>query len=92
MISMFRCGHLAAVLTGQAVQAASGYPKHEAPIPPASVSLMKGKNTSPAEPMLIRIYKKEAELEVWKRSTSGRYVRRKTFPVCRWLSQPGPKG
>ena len=40
--------------------------------------------------MLIRIYK-EAELEVWKRSTSGRYVRLKTFPICRWSGQLGPK-
>jgi murein L,D-transpeptidase YafK len=94
MIPRFRCVYLAilaAVLMGQAVQAAPGYPKHEAPIPPATMALMKGKNTSPAEPMLIRIYKKEAELEVWKRSTSGRYVRLKTFPICRWSGQLGPK-
>lgn len=97
MISTFRCAYLpvlalvAAVLMGQAVQATPGYLKHEAPIPPATVALMKGKNTSPAEPMLIRIFKKEAELEVWKRSTSGRYVRLKTFPICRWSGQLGPK-
>ena len=94
---MLRCAYLpvlallAAALMGQAVQAASGYPKHEAPVPPATVALMRGKNTSPAEPMLIRIYKKEAELEVWKRSASGRYVRLKTFPICRWSGQLGPK-
>src|ERR687898_1734364 len=97
MIPMLRCVHLpvmalmATILMGPAVQAASGYPKHEAPIPPATVALMKGKNTSPAEPLLIRIYKKEAELEVWTRSTSGRYVRLKTFPICRWSGQLGPK-
>lgn len=97
MVSMLRWSHLpvlaliAAALMGQAVQAASGYPKHEAPIPPATVTLMKGKSTSPAEPMLIRIYKKEAELEVWKRSTSGRYSLLKIFPICRWSGQLGPK-
>jgi murein L,D-transpeptidase YafK len=97
MIFMLRCAHLpvlalaAVVLMGQAVQAAPGYPKHEAPIPSATVALMKEKNTSPAEPMLVRIYKKEAELEVWKRSTSGRYFRFKTFPICRWSGQLGPK-
>jgi murein L,D-transpeptidase YafK len=97
MIFMLRCTHLpvltlmAAALMGQVVQAAPGYPKHEAPIPTATVALMKGKNTSPADPMLVRIYKKEAELEVWKRSTSGRYVRLKTFPICRWSGQLGPK-
>jgi murein L,D-transpeptidase YafK len=82
---------MAAALMVQAVQAASGYPKHEAPIPAATVALMRGKNTSPAEPMLIRVFKKEAELEVWKRSASGRYVRLKTFPICRWSGQLGPK-
>jgi murein L,D-transpeptidase YafK len=97
MIFMLRCAHrlvlalMAAALMGQAVQAAPGYLKHEAPIPPATVALMKGKGTSLAEPMLIRIYKKEAELEVWKRSTSGRYVRLKSFPICRWSGQLGPK-
>ncbi|GEO12500.1 L,D-transpeptidase family protein [Microvirga aerophila] len=82
---------MAAALMVQAGQAASGYPKHEAPIPAATVALMRGKNTSPAEPMLIRVFKKEAELEVWKRSASGRYVRLKTFPICRWSGQLGPK-
>jgi murein L,D-transpeptidase YafK len=82
---------MAAALIGQAVQAAPGYLKHEAPIPPATLALMKGKSTSPAAPMLIRIFKKEAELEVWKRSTGGRYVRLKTFPICRWSGQLGPK-
>lgn len=77
---------------GQAVQAASeGYPKHEAPIPASTIAQMRERNTSSAEPILIRIYKKEAELEVWKRSSSGRYIRLKTFPICRWSGQLGPK-
>jgi murein L,D-transpeptidase YafK len=97
MIPMLRRAHLpvlalvAAVLMGQPVQAAPGYPKHEAPIAPATVALMRERNTAPAAPMLIRIYKKEAELEVWKRSTNGRYARLKTFPICRWSGQLGPK-
>jgi murein L,D-transpeptidase YafK len=76
---------------GQVAEAAPGYPKHEAPIPPATITLMKGNNTTPAHPVLIRIYKKEAELEVWKRNISGRYIRLKTFPICRWSGQLGPK-
>ena len=97
MISMLRWSHLpvlalmAAALIGQVAEAAPGYPKHETPIPSATMTLMKGNNTSPTAPMLVRIYKKEAELEVWKRSTSGRYVRLKTFPICRWSGQLGPK-
>jgi len=82
----------AAVLMGQAEQGASAnYRKHEAPLPAATVVLMREKNTSPTEPVLIRIYKKEAELEVWKRNAGGRYVRLKTFPICRWSGELGPK-
>lgn len=94
---MLRWSHLpvlaliAAALIGQVAEAAPGYPKHETPIPSATMALMTGNNTAPAEPMLIRIYKKEAELEVWKRGTSGRYSRLKTFPICRWSGQLGPK-
>jgi murein L,D-transpeptidase YafK len=52
---------------------------------------MAAKNTSPSAPVLIRTYKKEAELEVWKLARNGRYVHIKTFPICRWSGQLGPK-
>ena len=52
---------------------------------------MAAKNTSPAAPVLIRSFKKEAELEVWKLAANGRYVHIKTFPICRWSGQLGPK-
>jgi murein L,D-transpeptidase YafK len=35
--------------------------------------------------------KKESELEVWKKARNGRYVLLKTFPICRWSGQLGPK-
>ena len=43
------------------------------------------------DPILIRSYKKEAEMEVWKRSANGRYALLKTYPICRWSGQLGPK-
>ncbi len=43
------------------------------------------------DPVLIRTYKQEAEFEVWKKDTSGRYALLKTFPMCRWSGQLGPK-
>jgi murein L,D-transpeptidase YafK len=52
---------------------------------------MAAKNTSASAPVLIRSYKKEAELEVWKLAKDGRYVYIKTFPICRWSGQLGPK-
>lgn len=46
---------------------------------------------SPADPILIRIFKQESELEVWKRDRSGRYALLKTWPMCRWSGKLGPK-
>ena len=43
------------------------------------------------QPILIRSYKKESELEVWKRKADGQYALLKTFPMCRWSGQLGPK-
>ncbi|MEA2758501.1 MAG: hypothetical protein QOH65_1114 [Methylobacteriaceae bacterium] len=65
--------------------------KATAPIPIQTLALMTAKNTSPSAPVLIRTYKKEAELEVWKLARDGRYVHIKTFPICRWSGQLGPK-
>jgi murein L,D-transpeptidase YafK len=41
--------------------------------------------------VLFRAYKKESEIEVWKRGPAGRFVHVKTFPICRWSGQLGPK-
>ncbi len=62
-----------------------------APIPRETLALMEQVGTSKDAPMLIRAYKKEAEFEVWKMGSDGRYVHLKTFPMCRWSGQLGPK-
>ncbi|WP_170162467.1 L,D-transpeptidase family protein [Methylocystis hirsuta] len=62
-----------------------------APIPSETVALMEQAGTTKEAPMLIRAYKKEAELEIWKMRSDGRYVHLKTFPMCRWSGQLGPK-
>jgi murein L,D-transpeptidase YafK len=73
-----------------ASQNALALPKHAVPIPSATLSLMQAKGLSPASPILIRAFKKEAELEIWKQK-DGRFVHLKTFPICRWSGQLGPK-
>jgi murein L,D-transpeptidase YafK len=65
--------------------------KATAPIPAQTLALLTAKNTTPSAPVLIRTFKKEAELEVWKLAKDGRYVHIKTFPICRWSGQLGPK-
>ena len=62
-----------------------------APIPAATLALMQARGTSASAPVLFRAYKKESEIEVWKRAATGRFVHVKTFPICRWSGQLGPK-
>ena len=62
-----------------------------APIPADTLALMETKGTTKSAPMLIRTFKKEAEFEVWKMKADGRYALLKTFPMCRWSGQLGPK-
>ena len=52
---------------------------------------MAARNTSPSAPILMRAFKKESELEVWKQTKGGRYVHLKTYPICRWSGALGPK-
>src|SRR5580704_10315252 len=61
------------------------------PISPKTTALMKEIGTNETAPVLIRTYKKEAELEIWKMKADGRYALLKTYPVCRWSGQLGPK-
>jgi murein L,D-transpeptidase YafK len=61
------------------------------PIPPEAVALMQAKDTDTHAPILIRTFKKEAELEIWKLNHQGEYVHLKTYPMCRWSGQLGPK-
>ena len=61
------------------------------PLAPQMVALMQEKGVSQTAPVLIRTYKKEAEFEIWKQKPDGRYIHFKTFPMCRWSGQLGPK-
>ncbi len=50
------------------------------------------KRSMPKEsPVLVRLFKEESEVEVWKQDTSGRFALLKTYPICRWSGELGPK-
>jgi murein L,D-transpeptidase YafK len=68
-----------------------GSARHNIPIPSATYTLMSEKGMSKSQPIVIRSYKKESELEVWKKRADGKYALLKTFPMCRWSGQLGPK-
>ena len=42
-------------------------------------------------PILVRLFKEESELEVWKQDREGRFALLKTYPICRWSGELGPK-
>ena len=61
------------------------------PIPSDVLALMQEKGTDAHQPILIRTFKKEAEFEIWKMRADGQYALLKTYPMCRWSGQLGPK-
>jgi murein L,D-transpeptidase YafK len=60
-------------------------------LPAELLSLLRQKKMPKNSPILVRIFKEEAELEVWKQDTTGRFELLKTYPICRWSGDLGPK-
>ena len=60
-------------------------------LPAELLALLRQKKMPKQSPILLRIFKEEAELEVWKQDSSGRFELLKTFPICRWSGDLGPK-
>ena len=65
--------------------------KANQPVPQKLVQAMTEKNMDLNSPILVRIFKQEAELEVWKQDRDGRFALLKTYPICRWSGDLGPK-
>ncbi len=65
--------------------------KANQPVPPKLLAEMVAKDMDLQSPILVRLFKQEAELEVWKQDRSGRFALLKTYPICRWSGDLGPK-
>ncbi len=65
--------------------------KANQPVPPKLVAAMAEKDMDLQSPILVRLFKQEAELEVWKQTRSGQFALLKTYPICRWSGDLGPK-
>jgi murein L,D-transpeptidase YafK len=65
--------------------------KANQPVSPKLLAAMAEKDMDLQSPMLVRLFKQEAELEVWKQDRSGRFALLKTYPICRWSGDLGPK-
>src|ERR1700692_1701147 len=65
--------------------------KANQPVPPKLIAAMVEKDMDLQSPILIRLFKQEAELEIWKQDRSGKFALLKTYPICRWSGDLGPK-
>jgi murein L,D-transpeptidase YafK len=70
-------------------QAMSG--RHMQSLSDRMLTEIENKNMAKESPILVRIFKQESELEVWKEDKNGQFALLKTFPICRWSGELGPK-
>lgn len=68
-----------------------GNRKHLRPVPAQTVAMIEQKGMTKESPILLRIYKEEAELEIWKQTAQGRYELLKKYGICKWSGELGPK-
>jgi len=52
---------------------------------------MEALNVDRAAPVLIRIYKEESTLEVWKQDRSAKFALLNSYPICKFSGNLGPK-
>jgi len=64
---------------------------HLRPLPRDTMMLLGKKGMDAQAPIFIRVFKEESELEVWKLRDDGRYYHFKTYPICNWSGDLGPK-
>ncbi len=65
--------------------------KHLRPLSYATLADLKAHGMTKDAPILIRIFKDESELEVWKKASTGRFEKFKTYDICAWSGELGPK-
>ncbi len=94
MIRVLRWFGLAVVAAGLAACGQTdggGIAPAALPVSKAAVHLMEQKGMTTASPIFIRIFKEESELEVWKARDDGHFYHFKTYPICNWSGDLGPK-
>jgi murein L,D-transpeptidase YafK len=57
----------------------------------STLKRMESLNMDRAAAVLIRIYKEESALEVWKQDRTGRFALLTIYPICRFSGKLGPK-
>jgi murein L,D-transpeptidase YafK len=65
--------------------------RHLQPLSERIVADLESRNMAKGAPILLRIFKEESELEFWKIDSTGRFALLRTYPICRWSGDLGPK-
>lgn len=65
--------------------------KAEKPLPQKIINKMKAKGMTRTSPVMVRIFKEEGVLEVWKQKNNGRYDMISSYEICKWSGKLGPK-
>lgn len=93
MMRLFAAVAVTALLAG--CQASEEYvafgPKHLREVRPAIKAKFTELKMDARSPILIRIFKEESTLEVWKQTREGRFALLETFEICKWSGELGPK-
>jgi murein L,D-transpeptidase YafK len=55
------------------------------------VQKMQAMNMAKTSPIMLRIFKEEGALEVWKANTSNRFEKLREYKICAWSGKLGPK-
>lgn len=80
----------AAVVTGcQVSELATA--KHMAPVPSRLERKISSMGMRVGSPIMLRIYKEESELEVWKETRTGDFKLLTSYDICAWSGELGPK-
>lgn len=82
---------LAALLAGCQADELGYGPKSARQAERETREMMSKLGMTETSPILIRIFKEENALEVWKKDRSGRYALLKSYEICKWSGKLGPK-
>jgi murein L,D-transpeptidase YafK len=65
--------------------------RHNIPLNAEMVQALRNISSTPGDGMVIRIFKQEEILEVWKKTANGTYRLFKTYEICSYSGDLGPK-
>ncbi|MDB5522610.1 MAG: hypothetical protein JWM58_373 [Rhizobium sp.] len=84
-------GLLAGCTTQEALQIEQVSNRVEHPLPAKMQTKLAKMNLAMSSPIMMRVFKEEEVMEVWKANSQDRYQLVATYPICAWSGMLGPK-